>query len=97
LVVSSEIVVEGREDEEAWADLCQAALAAEVDGILDNRSASVGKVEAVREGGSEAAIMSHAEGVRSTRDASNCRSRSVPRVAVSRANALEGAVCTADI
>jgi hypothetical protein len=68
--------VEGREDNgEACADLCQAALAAEVDGILDNRSASVVKVEDVREGGSEAAIMSQAEGVRSTRDASNCGSR----------------------
>lgn len=71
--MSYEIVVGGREDEEAWVDLCQAALAVEEDGILDNRSASVGKVEAdEREGGSEAAIMSHAEGVRSTRDASNC-------------------------
>jgi hypothetical protein len=68
--------VEGREEEEACADLCQAALAAGGDGILDNRSASVGKVEVdVREGGSEAAIMSHAEGVRSTRDASSYISR----------------------
>lgn len=66
-------MVDGREDEEACADLCQAALAADDDGILDNRSASVGKVGAdEREGGSEAAIRSHAEGVRSTRDASNC-------------------------
>lgn len=79
--MSCETVVEGREDEEVCADLCQAALAVEDDGILDNRSASVGKVEAVREGGSEAAIMSHAEGVKSTRDASNCRSWSVPWVA----------------
>jgi hypothetical protein len=63
--------VEGLEDKEACADLCQAALAAGGDGIFDNRSASVGKVEGVREGGSEPAIMSHAEGVRSTRDASN--------------------------
>jgi len=65
-------MVDGLEDEEACADLCQAALAAKGDGIPDNRSASVGKVETdEREGGSEAAIMSHAEGVRSTRDASN--------------------------
>lgn len=70
-MISCEVIVEGREDVEACADLCQATLAAEGDGILDNRSASVGKVEAVREGGREAAIMSHAEGVRSTRDASN--------------------------
>ena len=67
------MVEDGREDEEACADLSQANLAAEDDGILDNRSASVGRVEAdERGGGSEAAIMSHAEGVRSTRDASNC-------------------------
>lgn len=73
-------VVDGREDEEACADLCQAALAANGDGILDSRSASVGKVEAdEREGGSEAAIMSHAEGVRSTREASNCSYVSAPR------------------
>lgn len=70
-MASCKVMVEGREDEEVCADLCQAALAAEGDGILDSRSASVGRVEAVREGGSEAAIMSHAEGVRSTRDASN--------------------------
>lgn len=69
--MSCEAMVEGREDEEVCADLCQAALAAKGDGILDNRSASVGRFEGVREGGSEAAIMSHAEGVRSTRDASN--------------------------
>lgn len=67
------MVVDGREDEDACADLSQADLAAEVDGILDNRSASVGRVEVdERGGGSEPAIMSHAEGVRSTRDASNC-------------------------
>lgn len=73
-MVSCNRVVDGREDEEACADLCQAALAAKGDGILDNRSASVGKVEAgEREGGSEVAIMSHADGVRSTREASNCR------------------------
>lgn len=71
--------MEGREDEEACADLCQAALAAGGDGILDNRSASVGKVEGVREGGSEAAIISQAEGVRSTRDASNYKSRLEPQ------------------
>lgn len=70
-MVSRDVVVEDREDEGACADLCQTALAAEGDGILDKRSASVGKVEGVREGGSEAAIMSHAEGVKSTRDASN--------------------------
>ena len=69
-------MVDGREDEELCADLCHAALAARGDGILDNRSASVGKVETdEREGGSEPAIMSHAEGVRSTRDASNYRVR----------------------
>ena len=69
-------MVDGREDEEACADFCQAALAAKGDGILDNRSASVGKVETdAREGGSEVAIMSHAEGVRSTREASNYRPR----------------------
>ena len=67
------MVVDGREDEEACVDLSQAALAVEDDGILDNRSASVGRVEVdERGGGREAAIMSHAEGVRSTRDASNC-------------------------
>ena len=72
-MVSCETVDDCREDEEACADLCQAALAAGGDGILDNRSASVGKAELdEREGGREAAIMSHAEGVRSTRDASNC-------------------------
>ena len=72
-MASCETVEGCREDEEACADLCQAALAARGDGILDNRSASVNKVELdEREGGSEAAIMSHAEGVRSTRDASNC-------------------------
>lgn len=69
--MSCKVILEGREDKEACADFCQAALAAEGDGILDNRSASVNKVEGVREGGSEAAIMSHAEGVRSTRDESN--------------------------
>ena len=75
-MVSCETVEDGREDEEACADLCQAALAAGGDGILDNRSASVGKVELdEREGGREAAIISHAEGVRSTRDASNCGPR----------------------
>jgi len=67
------MVVDCREDDDACEDLSQADLAAEVDGILDNRSASVGRVEAdERGGGSEPAIMSHAEGVRSTRDASNC-------------------------
>lgn len=75
MVASCEVIVEGREDEEACADLCQAALAAGVDGILDSRSASVGKVEGVREGGREPAIISHAEGVRSTREASNYRPR----------------------
>ena len=75
-MVSCETVEDGLEDEEACADLCQAALAAGGEGILDNRSASVGKVElAEREGGSEAAIISHAEGVRSTKDASNCGPR----------------------
>ena len=70
--MSCKTVEDCREDEEACADLCQAALAAGGDGILDNRSASVGNVElGEREGGSEAAIISHAEGVRSTRDASN--------------------------
>jgi len=74
--VSCETVEDGREDEEACADFCQAALAAKGDGILDNRSASVSKFEAdEREGGSEAAIMSHAEGVKSTRDASNYEPR----------------------
>jgi len=72
-MVSCETVDDCREDEEACADLCQAALAAGGDGILDNRSASVGKTELdEREGGREAAIISHAEGVRSTRDASSC-------------------------
>lgn len=69
-------VAEGREDEEACIDPCQAALAAGGDGILDSRSASEGMVEGVREGGREAAIMSHAEGVKSTRDPSNYGSRS---------------------
>lgn len=70
--MSCERVDDGRVDEEACADFCQATLAANGDGILDSRSASVGKAELdEREGGSEAAIMSHAEGVRSTRDASN--------------------------
>ena len=78
--MSCGVVVGGLEDEEACTDLCQAALAAEVDGILDNRSASVGKVEGVRDGGSEPAIMSHAEGVRSTRDASNY----TPRISTTR-------------
>ena len=72
-MVSCEIVDDCREDEEACADFCQAALAAGGDGILDNLSASVGTLELdEREGGREAAIISHAEGVRSTRDASNC-------------------------
>jgi hypothetical protein len=71
-VVACETVEGDRVDEEVCADLCQATLAANGDGILDSRSASVGKAELdEREGGSEAAIMSHAEGVRSTRDASN--------------------------
>jgi hypothetical protein len=67
------MVSDGREGKEACMDLCQAVLAAVDDGILDSRSASVGRVEAdERGGGSEPAIMSHAEGARSTRDASNC-------------------------
>lgn len=74
--------MEGLEEEETSADLCQAALAAGGDGIFDKRSASVGKVEGVREGGNEPAIMSHAEGVRSTRDVSNYG----PRVSTGRAS-----------
>lgn len=67
------MVVDGREDEEVCMDLCQAVLTAVGDGILDSRSASVGRAEAdERGGGSEPAIMSHAEGAGSTRDASNC-------------------------
>ena len=73
-MVSCEAVEDGRD--ETCTDLCQGALAVEDAGILDNRSASVGKAELdEREGGSEVAIMSHAEGVRSTRDASSCRLR----------------------
>jgi hypothetical protein len=96
LTVSCE-TVEGRDDEETCADLCQAALAAEGDGILDNRSASEGKVEGVREGGSDAAIMSHAEGVRSTRDASNYGLRSEPREGMFRGNTLVRVVCIVGI